>query len=166
MVAAEFFESTGGILLIALAFGGWVIVAVVSTIATNVRKARDNAHLAGLKHSMIEKGMSPEEIERVLRASPRGAEEEDSPAIKLTKKLAEHEVAANVIQEILAIFRAVDPSTQRTLAKSVGTMLDHGADTERVLAAVRALCGCAAAPAPESGPKDYRFTDEASSFRS
>jgi hypothetical protein len=151
------------ILFVVLVFGGWIIPVVVLTLATTWRKARESAHLAALKQTMLEKGMSVEEIERVLRAGPTPAENDDSPVIKLSKKLAEHEVAANVIQEILLTFRAADPATQRTMAKCVGTMLDHGADTERVQAAIRALCG--PAPAVESAAKEYRFTDEASAFR-
>jgi hypothetical protein len=154
-------ESTVMIVFLALSFGAWIIPAVIYTLVTNVRKAIESAHLAALKQSMVEKGMAVEEIERVLRASAKPAEVEDSPVVKLTKKLAEHEVPANVIREILAAFRGAEPSMRRAVVESVVAMLDDvGADTERVLAAVWGLCG--SAPAPESRPKDYRFTDEAS----
>ena len=49
-------------------FGGWVIYAVIATLAKNWRKARESEHLTLLKQSMIERGMSAEDIERVLKA--------------------------------------------------------------------------------------------------
>ena len=48
-------------------FGGWIIPAVVAIVAKNWRKARESEHLAVLKQSMIERGMSVDEMERVLR---------------------------------------------------------------------------------------------------
>jgi hypothetical protein len=47
-------------------FGGWIIPAVTAIVAKNWRKARESEHLAVLKQSMIERGMSVEEMERVL----------------------------------------------------------------------------------------------------
>jgi hypothetical protein len=54
-----------GIMVIA---GGWVIPATASAIAKNLRKARESEHLTMLKQSMIERGMSADEIERVVNA--------------------------------------------------------------------------------------------------
>lgn len=164
MIAADFWDGIQGIVLGSLLFGGWVIVAVVNSVAKNCRKARESAHLAGLKQSMIERGMSADEIERVVRAVPAGTEADDEPPlVALTTKLAEHEVAAPVIEEIVGLFRATDPQGQRTLAQAVGLMLDHGADAERLLALVRSL----ARPAPQAAAvvRKHRFTDEPASFR-
>jgi hypothetical protein len=160
-------ESTVLIVLFAVAFGGWLIPVTIHILAANWRKARESAHLAALKQSMVEKGMPVEEIERVLRAPVDVASpvpvKEASSIVELAEKLAEHEIEANVIHDILVAFRGAEPSMQRTAVNSVEAMLDNGADSERVLAAVRALCG--PAPAPEFGSKDYRFTDEASALR-
>jgi hypothetical protein len=162
MVIADFFESTGGLLLVIFIFGGWIIPTVVNTIATNIRKARESEHLAALKQSMIEKGMSVEDMERVLRASPKPPKEEESPLIDLAEHLAGN-VPAEATQEILSLIRTVHPTIQRTAAKSLINLIDHGGDGEQALAAARGLCG-PAQPA-ESGPTDHRFTDDASSFR-
>jgi len=55
----------GAALFVTFLFGGWVIVAVASTIAKNWRKTRESEHLAALKQTMVEKGMAIEDIERV-----------------------------------------------------------------------------------------------------
>jgi hypothetical protein len=162
MVIADFFESTGGTLLIIFIFGGWIIPTVINTIATNIRKARESEHLAALKQSMIEKGMSVEDMERVLRASPKPPKEEDAPVVELAEYLAGH-VPAEATQEILALIRGAHPTIQRTAANALIKLIGGGGDGEQALAAARGLCG-PALPV-ESGPKDHRFTDEASSFR-
>jgi hypothetical protein len=55
-----------GALIGVVLFGGWIIPVVVGTLAKNWRKARESEHLAALKQSMIERGMSVEEMERVI----------------------------------------------------------------------------------------------------
>ena len=51
-----------------VAVAGGIITGIVGTVAKNWRKARESEHLAVLKQSMIEKGMSADEIERVVNA--------------------------------------------------------------------------------------------------
>jgi hypothetical protein len=48
--------------------GGWIIPVTAAAIATNWRKARESEQLSILKQSMIERGMSADEIERILNA--------------------------------------------------------------------------------------------------
>ena len=74
---ASIFEDSGqfwGALVGIVLFGGWIIPVVAATIAKNWRKARESEHLAVLKQSMIERGMSVEEMERVidLGKTPKG----------------------------------------------------------------------------------------------
>jgi hypothetical protein len=57
-----------GILTIVLIFGGGVLYLIISSVATNWRKARVAEQNAVLKRSMLEKGFSPEEIVRVIQA--------------------------------------------------------------------------------------------------
>jgi hypothetical protein len=62
-------ENLGPVLIISVAVPvvgvvGWVIVEV----ARHWRKVRENEQLAALKQSMVERGMSAEEIERVINA--------------------------------------------------------------------------------------------------
>ncbi len=49
-------------------FGGGTIYSIVTVLSKNWRRARESEHLMLLKQSMIDKGMSPEDIERVLLA--------------------------------------------------------------------------------------------------
>lgn len=59
---SEFWTAVVGIVL----FGGWIIPVVAGIVAKNWRKARESEHLAALKQSMIERGMSVDEMERVI----------------------------------------------------------------------------------------------------
>ena len=69
---ADIWESIGdklpAILCITFIFGGWIFVAVTKSITENWRKVREAEQSAALKQSMVEKGMSADEIERVLKA--------------------------------------------------------------------------------------------------
>jgi hypothetical protein len=67
----EFLESLPGILFITFIFGGWVITGVVSSIMTNWRKTREAEQIAALKQSLVERGMSADDIVRVLNAGVR-----------------------------------------------------------------------------------------------
>jgi hypothetical protein len=62
------FDHLPGILFITFIFGGWVIVAIVRSFTDNWRKVREAEQVAALKQSMVERGMSADEIERVLKA--------------------------------------------------------------------------------------------------
>ena len=69
-------------LMIMVVGGGWIVPATASGIAKHLRKAREFEQVTALKHSMIERGMSAEEIERVINAGtpPKGVAEEDASA--------------------------------------------------------------------------------------
>ena len=69
-------EDLAPVLAIAVVIGVPVIGWVITDIAKNWRKVRVSEQLAALKQSMIERGMSAEEIERVLAA---GAPSTDRP---------------------------------------------------------------------------------------
>jgi hypothetical protein len=165
-------QSVPGILTTTLIFGGWIIVAVTISIAKNWRKIHESEHAAALKQSMIERGMSADDIERVLRAGPRpdtseGEERGESPRkvaddlTGLAGKLAEHDVPAAEMEQILGAVRGCDPGTRKCVAKTVETMLDNGANSEQVAAAVRAI----ARPASNGQPGKGGFVNDPASFR-
>jgi hypothetical protein len=60
------FETPFGWLSIVAVVG--LIGSVVASIGRNWRKVRESEHLVSLKQSMVDRGMSAEEIERVLNA--------------------------------------------------------------------------------------------------
>jgi hypothetical protein len=64
--------SWGSIALMVIA-GGWIIPATAGAIAKNWRRARESEHVAALKQSMIERGMSVDDIERVINAGMPGS---------------------------------------------------------------------------------------------
>jgi hypothetical protein len=171
MVLADVLDNLPATLCAFFIFGGWVITSVVSTLAKNWRMVHESEHLAVLKQTLVERGMSVEEIEQVVKASPQPVEEEQktadanqSPTVRLASKLAEHEVPAEQLEEILGAFQQADPAAQQTLAEVIESMLDNGADAERLLAAVRALFRPTRRAEP--APKDSRFTGEAGAMRS
>ena len=55
-------------LLFLLIFGGWIVTAVVHSLSTNWRKAKESEHLAVLKQQMLDRGLSAQEIEKVVNA--------------------------------------------------------------------------------------------------
>ena len=55
-------------ILFVLIFGGWIVTAVVQSITCNWRKAKESEHLAVLKQQMLDKGLTAQEIERVVNA--------------------------------------------------------------------------------------------------
>jgi hypothetical protein len=61
-------ENMPAILCITFIFGGWVIVAIVRSFTDSWRRVREAEQAAALKQSMVDKGMSADDIERVLRA--------------------------------------------------------------------------------------------------
>lgn len=65
-------------LVVMVICAGWIIPATIGTIAKHWRRARESEHLEILKQSMIERGMSADEIERVLRAGTAVEVEKES----------------------------------------------------------------------------------------
>ncbi len=159
---SDFLQSIPGILSVTFLFGGWIFVAVIGSLAKNWRKVHESEHLATLKQSMIERGMSAADIERVLRAGPDSPEDASGDAAtELSSKLAEHGVPGPVMEQVLGAFRAAQPGTRKVLSKTVVAMLDNGAEGEQVLAAVRAL----SRTGPPEQPSDRRHETDPASFR-
>jgi hypothetical protein len=75
MLADSMFEVSGTLIPI-IAVGGGLLIPIVAIIAHSWRKMRHLELEIGLKNEMIARGMSAEEIERVIRAT--GASELDS----------------------------------------------------------------------------------------
>jgi len=55
-------------LLFLLMFGGWIITGVVHSLSSNWRKAKESEHMAVLKQQMLDRGLSANEIEKVVNA--------------------------------------------------------------------------------------------------
>jgi hypothetical protein len=84
MLLSDFSLENWGAVAFMVVAGGWIIPVTVAAIASNWRKAHQAEQLAVLKQSMIERGMSADEIERVINAglpAKKGVEEKNSSAI-------------------------------------------------------------------------------------
>ena len=81
MLADMSLENWGSVAFIVVA-GGWIIPVTVGVLVKTWHKARESEQLAVLKQSMIERGMSADEIERVINAGMRSRKqtEEKSPS--------------------------------------------------------------------------------------
>ena len=55
-------------IIFVLVFGGWIVTSIVQSICGNWRKAKESEHLAVLKQQMLDRGLSPVDIERVCNA--------------------------------------------------------------------------------------------------
>ena len=64
----------------AIVFGFWLLVVLVPVLAHYWYKLRVKQWEMSLKHTMLERGMSAEEIKTVLEASVMGAEKKGTVA--------------------------------------------------------------------------------------
>jgi hypothetical protein len=124
-----------------LSFGAlcWAITEVVSIICRNRRQATQAEQLAVLKKSMIDRGMSAEEIERVVRA---GGPTEDSKAAKAAKPekgpvlaMIEQGMEAVDIEKVI-VGGLKTGETPDDLVKAMSEHGYSGDDIARVLAAL------------------------------
>ncbi|MEO2091437.1 MAG: hypothetical protein ABGY75_18420 [Gemmataceae bacterium] len=58
-----------GIVAISVSVGGFVLWGIVHSVVENWRKAKTAEYRAILVQGMVDKGFSPDEVERVLKAN-------------------------------------------------------------------------------------------------
>lgn len=100
----KLFDNLGLICLFVFGIGGWVIVDVVKSIASNWRKKHESEHMAALKQSMVERGMAAEEIERVVDAGrPREAPSDENANLlaKLINRMMKQGKSTEEIERIV-----------------------------------------------------------------
>jgi hypothetical protein len=68
----EWVMSLGAAIIPVIAIAGGILVAVVAILAGTWHKNRKTEMEIALKQDMLNRGMSVEEIERVMRASRKG----------------------------------------------------------------------------------------------
>jgi hypothetical protein len=102
---------------------------------------------AAAKQSLLQIGLSSEEIERLLRGGPVASQ---SPVTEIeaiqdmAKCLGQSGVSEGAIEQIFSALRAVDPPTRLALCHAIrGLAGDSGAEAseEQILATMRGLCG-------------------------
>jgi acetylglutamate kinase len=118
--------------------------------------------MAALKQTMVDKGMSAEEIERVILIDKPAEEkaaseaEADRSAVQFAVELSAQDMSPTDLERILETYKAADGKTRRMMAKLADEMFSNGANGAKVVAAVRALCQPAAkGVATEHGGSPY-----------
>ncbi len=118
-------------------------LAVVLIVALGVWCAIRHAETAAnLKRDMLQRGLSVDEIERVLRAP---AEDHTSVSEKgleaaLASLLVQNEIPAPTLERVLRAFQATDPATKKAVYDSLEEIIGGEPSEEQLLAAVKAFC--------------------------
>jgi hypothetical protein len=149
-----------GLVCVVVLFGGGVLVALIlglTGILTSHRRGVRQLELEmSLKQQMVAKGMSAEDIERVMRAGPGAPQtaaasppaattplNEMSPRqldVRVATDLANAGMEGERLQQAVGAVAAADVDTKRAVAEAVAAMIDNGADEEQMHAAVMGLC--------------------------
>jgi hypothetical protein len=141
-----------------------IVTSVVATLAQAWQKVRRAEQEAALKQEMLRRGLTVEEMERLLRVNSKRSDDDKTPpstdeeAIEaLAECLGECRASANVIEQVLAAVRAADPSVRQTACRAVQAVIresEQEAGDEQILAVVRGLCRPAAplVPVPAADP--------------
>jgi hypothetical protein len=149
-----------GLIVAVLLLGGGMLVGLLLGLAgiiTSHRRGLRQVELEmALKQEMVRKGMSAEDIERVIRAT-RPAEEKPSPSaaapteqatndltarqldVRLATDLAAAGMDADRIQQAVGAVVVADIDTKRAVVQAVSTMIENGTDEEQIHAAIMAL---------------------------
>lgn len=152
-----------------------LLIAVTAIIVTNWRRVRQSDAESALKQDMLQRGMSAEDIERVIRvtsivpekppvevshplviaAKANGLKEltEKQLQAKVASDLAVYEMDREKMEEALDALCRADLETQRAVAQAVGHMIENGAEHEQIHAAVVNLCKPSRANSADAGGK-------------
>jgi hypothetical protein len=118
------------------------LTAIVWGIAIFWSWVRREEIRANLKRDMLQRGLSVEEIERILRApdKPEQAVNERDLDANLASLLVQYEVSAPTIEQVVRTFQAADPTAKKAVYDAVEEMLGSGAEEEQLVTAIRMLC--------------------------
>ena len=128
-----------------------LLIVLVAITVTQWRWAREARLRAELLKEMLHRGLTVEDIERLLRQSPG----EPSPTAGLTDKGVEGEIAVLLaglveppqMEAALRALRTAGPETRRAVRAAVAEMVENEVDGNVIVAAIQSLC----APADRVG---------------
>jgi hypothetical protein len=142
-------------------FGGGALVGIVAILAHQWRAVRRTELEVALKQDMLRRGLSVEEIERVLRASERPPEEAakadpvSDNAYALTEKMIEEGRSGEEIERLVKLLQASGGTVSDNEYALIEKMLDEGKPIDQIERVVRAFRvpppAAPAPPAPEAG---------------
>ncbi|HEY1376798.1 MAG TPA: hypothetical protein VGF55_08380 [Gemmataceae bacterium] len=152
---SEFFATwkPSEVIGLAAALGGCLTVVLIVALGVwcSVRHAETAANL---KRDMLQRGLSVDEIEHVLRAPaevPAFASEKELEA-GLASLLVQNEVAGPTVERVLRAYQATDPATKKAVYDSLEEIIGSEPSEDQLLAAVTALC-----PPRTGAPPAARF---------
>jgi hypothetical protein len=105
---------------------------------------------ADLKRDLVQRGLSVEQIERLVQGPP----EDEKPYYEkqlegsLASLLAQAEVPGHVMTEVLRVYQATDGGTKKAVYDAIEEIIGSEPTEEQLLAAVRTLCPPKAGAAP------------------
>jgi hypothetical protein len=123
-----------------LVFAWITITSVAATVARAWQKVRRAEADNALKQEMLRRGLSVEEMERVVHA-PEAPLSEEAAYRMLGECLANLEVSGPAVEEVMAAFRGADLPAKRAMVQTLKGILETGGELseERLLAVVRGL---------------------------
>jgi hypothetical protein len=128
--------------LIAVLFGA-AIAAMTLLFWRRVRLAQSEA---ALKQAMLQRGLAPDEIERLMACSsqpPPPPQTEEQAVEDLAACLHESAISDSVIAQVFTAIRLAEPPLKRSICHAIrGLAGDSGdeAEEKQILAALRGLC--------------------------
>jgi hypothetical protein len=149
----EFAKSLPGILIILFVGIGWMLTSIISSWSKHWRDIRLGEAEAALKTKMVERGMSADEIERVLRSeqSPKAKAEQaplanppkqtHGPLFSMIANGAEAQGMVRVIEAGLPV--------KETPADVASWMSDNGYDVDDIAVVLQAMKRGGEGPKPE-----------------
>jgi hypothetical protein len=139
-----------------------LIISVTALLVTNWRRVRQLDIESALKQDMLHRGMTAEDIERVIRATSVPVEDKASTEggfgkvaawkaglseltdkelqAKVASDLAVYEMNSEMLEEALQALGRADLDTKQAVAQAVAQMTENGAEHEQILAAIVKLC--------------------------
>jgi hypothetical protein len=133
-----------------------LLIVLTAIISHNWRRMRQFDIETALKQEMVRKGMSADEIERIIRVTRPGDDQPggrpSSPAAQPVQEMSPRQLDAQVatdlanmgmdadkIEHAVSALVAADHDTKRAVAQAVSKMIKNGSEEEQILACVLAL---------------------------
>src|SRR5262245_12547302 len=130
-----------------IALAGVVFGAVVAIVWLSLRRSvRLAAMAADLKQEMLRRGMSVDEINRLLSAPtsfcmPQPRLRTDEQAVgEVAAILASNDASALEIEQLLRMLQTADSATRQMVCHTLTNMSENGASPEQMVYAIRGLC--------------------------
>jgi hypothetical protein len=127
--------------------GAVTLVVVVWIVARSYKQVQKLRLATALRQDVLKdllaRGLSPEEIERVLQGSAVTPERKDTARdheADVAYYLNAFKLSGAALEQALALVRAADPAAKKAVRDTLGNMAGDALPEEQVLATVRGLC--------------------------